>query len=90
MKIKKDVVIEGDIIASRLAGQKNHFFCIHLIHFKNGKYAIIRAASGACFDVGHTVRRTASQWFYNHHEIRLLSFEYLEEQESRRQFLECD
>ncbi|MGV4199087.1 hypothetical protein [Citrobacter murliniae] len=88
MKTRKAVFIEGDIIANRLLGEASHPFCIHRVMFNNGKYAIVRAASGICFKTGDIIQRNENEWFYNHTKIRLLSFEYLEEDESGRQLLE--
>ncbi|MDM2942360.1 hypothetical protein OGY01_07880 [Citrobacter sp. Cm038] len=88
MKTRKAVFIEGDIIASRLLGEASQPFCIHRVMFNNGKYAIVRAASGICFKTGDIIQRNENEWFYNHTKIRLLSFEYLEEDESGRQLLE--
>ncbi|MCU6668187.1 hypothetical protein M8013_05370 [Enterobacteriaceae bacterium H4N4] len=89
MKSKKVVFIEGDIIFSRVSGETGSPFCIHIIRFKNGKYAIIRAASGICFKPGDILQRTDNEWLCDYRKIRLLPFEYLNEEESRRQFIEC-
>lgn len=90
MKSKKVVFIEGDIICSRVSGETGNPFCIHMIRFKNGKYAVIRAASGICFKPGESIQRADSEWLCGYGKIRLLPFEYLNEEESRRQFNECD
>ncbi|POT56583.1 hypothetical protein C3432_14320 [Citrobacter amalonaticus] len=89
MKLKKSVFIEGNIISSRRPGEANQPFCIHRVRFSNDKYAIVREASGVCFKPGDMIQRNDCEWFYNHTPIRLLSFEYLNEEESGRQFLEC-
>ena len=88
MKTRKDVFIEGDILASRHPGEANQPFCIHRVRFNNGKYAIIRAATGLCFLPGEMIQRQGNEWFYNRVKIRLLGFEYLDEKESARQFIE--
>ena len=88
MKTKKTVFIEGDILSSSRHGQPGQPFCIHRVRFSNGKYAIVREASGICFKAGEVIQRNDCEWFYNLTKIHLLSFEYLEDDESRRQFLE--
>lgn len=88
MKNKKAVFIEGHIIANRLFGDARPPFCIHRVMFSNGKYAIVRAASGICFSPGDVIQRNDCEWFFNDEKTRLLSFEYLEENESQRQLLE--
>lgn len=88
MKTSKVVLIEGDIIGSRLSGEINQPFCIHRVRFSNDKYAIVRVASGQCFAPGEIIERHGNEWFYNHEKIRLLGFEYLDEKESARQFHE--
>lgn len=89
MKTGKPVFIEGHIVANRLTGEVNQPFCIHRVKFSNEKYAIVRALSGICFNPGQIIERLDGEWFCNHTRIQLLSFEYLEEKESGRQFLEC-
>ena len=42
-----------------------------------------------CFIPGEMIQRQGNEWFYNHVKIRLLGFEYLDEKESARQFIEC-
>ncbi|MDN8540467.1 hypothetical protein QZH36_03225 [Erwinia sp. BC051422] len=88
MKPRKNVFFEGNIIDNRKLGGENQPFFIHRVVFTNGKYAIVRAASGVCFRPGENIQRNDSEWLYNHEKIRLLSFEYLEEKESVRQLLE--
>ncbi|MDN8600101.1 hypothetical protein Q0A17_11850 [Citrobacter sp. S2-9] len=88
MKNKKVVFIEGHIIANRLFGDASPPFCIHRVMFSNGKYAIVRAASGICFKPGDVIQRNDCEWFFNDEKTRLLSFEYLGENESQRQLLE--
>jgi len=34
------------------------------------------------------IQRQGNEWFYNRVKIRLLGFEYLDEKESARQFIE--
>lgn len=88
MKDKKSVFIEGDILSKSCHGQIGQHFCIHRVRFSNDKYAIVREASGICFKPGEVIQRNDCNWFYNLIPIRLLSFEYVGEDESRRQFLE--
>lgn len=88
MKSKKSIFIEGHILSNSCHGQVGQSFCIHRARFNNVKYAIIREASGICFKPGEIIQRNDCEWFYNLTKIRLLSFEYLEDDESRRQFLE--
>ncbi len=88
MKSKKSVFIEGHILSKSCHGQAGQPFCIHRVRFSNGKYAIIREASGTCFKPGEIIQRNDCEWFYKLTPIRLLSFEYLEDDESRRRFLE--
>lgn len=88
MKDKKSVFIEGDILSNSCHGQIGQHFYIHRVKFSNGKYAIVREASGICFKPGEVIQRNDCYWFYNLIPIRLLSFEYVGEDESRRQFLE--
>ena len=88
MKSKKSFSIEGNILANSYHGQAGQPFCIHRVRFSNGKYAIVQEASGICFKPGDIIQRNDCEWFYKTTQIRLLSFEYLEDNESRRQFLE--
>lgn len=88
MKSKKSVFIEGHILSNSCHGQAGQPFCIHRVSFSNGKYAIIREALGICFKPGEIIQRNDCEWFYKLTKIRLLSFEYLDDDESRRQFLE--
>ncbi|MEW5560551.1 hypothetical protein AB1287_09930 [Enterobacter asburiae] len=88
MKSKKSVFIVGEILSNSLHGQAGQSYCIHRVRFNNGKYAVVREASGMCFKPGECIQRNDCQWFYNFTQIRLLSFEYLDDDESRRQFIE--
>ncbi|MGG9687778.1 hypothetical protein ACQ9K0_10200 [Klebsiella michiganensis] len=88
MKSKKSVFIVGEILSTSLHGQAGQSYCIHRFRFNNGKYAVVREASGMCFKQGEFIQRNDCQWFYNFTQIRLLSFEYLDDDESRRKFLE--
>lgn len=88
MKSEKSVFIEGNILSNSCHGQAGQPFCIHRVRFSNGKYAIVREAAGICFNPGEIIHRHDCEWFYNHARIRLLSFEYLNDDESIRQFLE--
>ncbi len=88
MKSKKSFSIEGYILSNSCHGQAGQPFCIHRVRFSNGKYAVVREASGICFKPGEIIQRNDCQWFYNFTQIRLFSFEYLENDESRRQFIE--
>ena len=88
MKSKKTVFIEGHILSNSCHGQAGQLFCIHRVRFSNGKYAIIRVASGICFKPGEIIQLNDCEWFYKFTKILLLSFEYLDDDESRRQFLE--
>jgi len=88
MKSKKSFSIEGYILSNSCHGQAGQPFCIHRVRFSNGKYAVVREASGICFKPGEIIQRNDCQWFYNFTQIRLFSFEYLEDDESRRQFIE--
>lgn len=88
MKSKKSFSIEGCILSNSCHGQAGQPFCIHRVRFSNGKYAVVREASGICFKPGEIIQRNDCQWFYNFTQIRLFSFEYLEDDESRRQFIE--
>lgn len=88
MKAKKAVFIEGVIIENCLFGERQQSFCIHRVKFGDDKFAIVRAASGLCFEPGSIIVRNESEWFYNHVKVRLLGFEYLEEKESIRRFHE--
>lgn len=90
MKSKKSLFIEGYILSKSCHGQVGQPFCIHRVRFSNGKYAIIREASGICFKLGDNIQRNDCEWFYKLTKIRLLSFEYLEDDESKRQFLEYE
>ncbi|HDW7644033.1 TPA: hypothetical protein RM328_003883 [Escherichia coli] len=89
MKTNKTFFIEGKIIENRLLGEPNKLFCIHRVMFLNGKYAIVRAVSGICFNPGDIIQRNDGEWFYKQIKTPLLSFEYVEENESRRQLIEC-
>lgn len=88
MKSNKSFFIEGHILSNSCHGQAGQTFCIHRVRFSNGKYAIIREASGIYFKPGEIIQRNNGEWFYKLTKIRLLAFEYLEDNESRRQFLE--
>ncbi len=88
MKSKKSFSIEGYILSNSCHGQAGQPFCIHRVRFSNGKYAVVREASGICFKPGEIIQRNDCKWFYNFTQIRLFSFEYLEDDESRRQFIE--
>lgn len=88
MKSKKSVFIEGEILSNSHHGQTGQSYCIHRVRFTNGKYAVVREVSGICFKPGEVIQRNDGEWFYNLTKIRLLSFEYLECSESRRQFIE--
>lgn len=88
MKTRKAAFIEGQIMAIRLLGEANQPFCIHRVMFSNGKYAIVRAASGVCFHTGDTIQRQNSEWFFNNTHLHLLPFQYIKEDESQRQLIE--
>ncbi|MNZ12519.1 hypothetical protein D3C78_293970 [compost metagenome] len=88
MKTNKNYFIEGKIIENRLLGEPNKIFCIHRVMFNNGRYAIVRAASGICFAPGEIIQRNDGEWFYKQSKTPLLSFEYMEENESCRQLIE--
>ena len=84
MKIKHAMPIEGHIVASRRMGETSNPFCIHNVMFNNGKFAVVRAASGICLKPGDTLHRNESAWFCNNIQTHLLPFEYIEENESQR------
>lgn len=83
-EIKKTVSIEGHILSKSCHGLVGQSFCIHRVRFSNEKYAIVREGSGICFKPGEIIQRNNCKWFYNLDYIRLLSFEYLEVDESRK------
>lgn len=84
MKIRKPVFMEGHIVESRVLGETCHPFCIHSVAFSNGKYAIVREASGVCFQPGDTLERNNAEWFFHQAKIHLLPFQYIKENESHR------
>lgn len=88
MKSKKSLPFDGHILSNSCHGQVGQPFFIHRVRFSNGKYAIVREVSGICIKPGEIIHRIDCEWFYNLTKIRLLSFEYLEDNESRRQFTE--
>jgi hypothetical protein len=88
MRTKKAVFIEGHIMANRMLGEASQPFCIHSVMFNNGKCAIVRAASGVCFNPGETIERSDCEWFFKDQKIHLLPFQYIKENESQRELAE--
>ncbi|PLY46827.1 hypothetical protein F153LOC_05145 [Lelliottia sp. F153] len=90
MKTRKAVFIEGHIVANRRLGESCQPFCIHSVMFSNGKYAIVRADSGICFNPGEIIQRYDCEWFFHEQKIHLLPFQYIKENESLRQLSEYE
>lgn len=65
MKSKKSVFIEGHIMSNSCHGQPGQPFCIHRVRFSNGKYAIIRVASGICSNQAKLFNETIVSGFIN-------------------------
>lgn len=65
MKSKKSVFIEGHILSNSCHGQAGQPFCIHRVRFSNGKYAIIRMASGYVSNQAKLFNETIVSGFIN-------------------------
>lgn len=63
MKSKKSIFIEGHILSNSCHGQVGQSFCIHRARFNNGKYAIIREASGICSSLAKLFNETIASGF---------------------------
>ena len=85
---KMKVFSEGFIIDKRCFGEGAQPFCIHRVRFTNGKYGIVRARSGVCFNPGDIIIKNETGWQYDQKQVYLLAFEYVDENETIRQFVE--
>jgi hypothetical protein len=88
MKNPTDVMLTCGIVESRLQGESSHPICIHRVAFNNGKFALIRSVSNSCFATGSILKRSSLEWFLENKPEKLLPFEYVSEQESKRRFRE--
>ncbi len=88
MKNTTDVMLTCDIVESRLQGEASHPICIHRVAFNNGRFALIRSASNICFVTGSVLKRSSHGWSLDKKPQKLLPFEYISEQESKRRFKE--
>ncbi|MCQ4966771.1 hypothetical protein [Atlantibacter hermannii] len=88
MKNTSDVMLTGEIVESRLHGEASHPICIHRVAFNNGKFALIRSVSNINFATGAFLKRNSQGWFLDNKPEKLLPFEYINEQESKRRFRE--
>jgi len=88
MKNITDVMLTCGIIESRFQGESSHPICIHRVAFNNGKFALIRSVSNICFANGSVLKRSSQGWFLESKPEKLLPFEYISEQESKRRFRE--
>ncbi|WP_318373998.1 hypothetical protein [Enterobacter sp.] len=88
MKNTTDVMLTCAIVESRFKGESSHQICIHRVAFNNGKFALIRSVSNICFANGSVLKRSNQGWFLENKPEKLLPFEYISDQESKRRFRE--
>ncbi|WP_313109664.1 hypothetical protein [Atlantibacter sp.] len=88
MKENTDQMLTCGIIESQFQGESSHPICIHRVAFNNGKFALIRSVNNISFATGTVLKRTSQGWLYKGIHEQLLPFEYINELESKRRFIE--